>query len=96
MKKISNYEYLRSLSIDGLAEWFESNIWNWENTPWNDWFDDTYCNNCDPEFIEWEGRTNKVPIGWCELHGKCKFLQHLDDIPDDKQVVKLWLEEKHD
>ena len=36
--------------------------------------------------------TKYVPHHWFgELEGKCKYLTQLDNIPDNKDVIKIWL-----
>ena len=35
-------------------------------------------------------------FAWCELNGKCKFFKDMDDIPDVKQIIKMWLESDED
>jgi hypothetical protein len=34
----------------------------------------------------------KVKFAWCEFHEKCKFFPNLEEIPDDKEIIKMWLE----
>ena len=78
------YEYFMSKSIDELAEWLNENIA--DDSPWISWWDRKYCNKCDG--VLYEGSE----YGWCELNNKCKFFQDMDGIPDNKQIIKMWLE----
>ena len=78
------YEYFQSKSIDELAEWL--NKYTTDSSPWVHWWDNNYCNKCDGVYYE-----DNV-YGWCELNGKCKFFQNMDKIPDNKQIIKMWLE----
>lgn len=88
------FEYIKNMNIDEFAAWLDKEFSWFYDTPWEEWWSKNYCNKCEPEFIEWEGRFDKVPIGWCELHDKCKYFQSLDDIPNSKQVCKMWLEKE--
>lgn len=78
------YESFHNKSIDELAEWMNKNIV--DDSPWVFWWDNKYCNKCDG--VSFEGQE----YGLCELHNKCKFFQDMDGIPDNKQIIKMWLE----
>lgn len=63
-----------------------------------EWFNTTYCDKCEP--IEchytdkkgepWRGHT--FTCGWCELNDNtCKHFPDLDHIPDNKEIIKMWL-----
>ena len=88
---MNNYEKFKKMNIDELAEWFDSFVM-FDNNPYLDWFDGKYCNNCEVEIVHTVDDGREMQCSWCELNGKCKFFQDLDDIPDNKQMAKLWLE----
>ena len=89
---MSNFENLKSMDIDKLAEWLDTNT-QWDGSPWCDWFDETYCKNCPAEVIEVESDwRHECECGWCEINGKCRFFQDMDDVPGSKEIVKMWLE----
>ena len=79
------YDTLTSKDIDGLAEWLDK-YGMFDQSPWLTWWDNNYCKKCDG--VEYKGQD----WAWCELNGKCKFFQDLKDIPDNKQIIKMWLE----
>lgn len=79
------YNSLKCKNIDEFAEWLDKYASHC-NPPWDDWFDKNYCKKCDG--VEYEG----ITLGWCELNGKCKFFQDMNDTPTPVQVVKMWLE----
>lgn len=85
---MNNFEYIKSLSIDKLAEWFDQHI-ELDGTPWATWFDETYCSKCEPEIGTITDTGREIKLAWCEIYYKCRFI---DFIPDGKQIVKLWLE----
>ncbi len=41
----------------------------------------------------WSG-TAEVECAYCEVYNKCRYFENLDDIPDNKEVIKMWLEEE--
>lgn len=93
------FESFKANNIDELAEWLDKNISCIDETPWIKWWDNNYCNKCESEIVRtpyFLGGEREQECGWCELNDKCKYFQHLDDIPDNKYVIKLWLESEND
>ena len=41
-----------------------------------------------------DGKSMKVTheCVYCEVYGNCRFLQEMDDLPDSKETIKMWLE----
>lgn len=87
------FEYLRSMSEDEFAEWldehgaFDQSLWIMD-------FDKKYCKNCPDVMCKYEGSEREFPCAWCEIHGKCKFFQEMNDVPNNKDIIKLWLAEE--
>lgn len=79
------FENIKSMNIDEFTEWYAKNCIH-DNDPAIKWWDKTYCNNCDGIYQD------KNEYAYCELHGKCRYFQNMDEIPDIKQSIKLWLE----
>ena len=88
---MNNYEKLRSLSIDSFAEWLDTNGM-WDNSPWSKWFDSKYCQQCESVKAYVPDWDRECEFAWCELEHKCKFFQNMGDVPDSKEIIKLWLE----
>lgn len=85
------FDIFKSKNIDELAEWLDEHIMP-DAAPWIKWFDSLFCKQCEEEsFYDEESGVETICV-WCEYHGKCKFFEHLDNIPDGKQVAKMWLE----
>ena len=80
------FEKFKSKNIDELAEWLDEYCM-FDDAPWIHWWDKNYCNNCD-------GIWDDINCyAWCELNDdKCKFFQDMDYMPDNKQIIKMWLE----
>lgn len=104
---MTNFEHLKSLSIQQLAEWLDA-YEQFDNSPWSDWFNKTYCDKCesikckyaDAEeklgFSPFTGHNGEIECSCCELENKCRFFQDLDDIPDNRKIIELWLIEEAD
>lgn len=88
---MNKFEKIKSANIDELVEWM-SEYCDYDNAPWWDWWDKKYCKKCQPEIGRYEGHETDMEFSWCELYGKCKFFQEMDNIPDVKQTIKMWLE----
>ena len=78
------FDVFKSKNIDELVDWLDEYAF-FESSPWIKWWDKTFCANCDG--VEHEGHD----CAWCELTGKCKYFQDMEDIPDNKQIIKMWL-----
>jgi hypothetical protein len=89
----TNFEKLKSMSAEELAEWLNTNGM-WDNSPWYLWWDRKYCQNCEDvrEEYEADGRYAIMCRAWCEIYDKCRFFPDHDDVPDCKEIVKMWLE----
>lgn len=80
------YETIKSKNIDELAEWFDKYSGCVDQSPWTIWWDKNYCEKCPAE--DKRGRV----YAWCELNGgKCKYFCDMDEIPDNEQMIKMWL-----
>ena len=85
------FDEIKSKNIDELAEWLDKHG-AFDTAPWMQWYDDNYCSKCEPETACVEGYHGENDFAWCELHGKCKFFEDLETIPDHKQTIKMWLQ----
>ena len=90
---MNKFESLMSKNIDEFAAFLDQHG-TFDNSPWIQWFDNTYCKNCEPEILSKEGTDyyHDLECGWCELYGKCRYFQELDKIPDNQRTIKMWLE----
>ena len=85
------FDKLKSMNINELAEWLNE-YGELDGSPWMSWFSKLYCNNCTVIMCKYEDGKKEFPCSYCELNDKCKFFPNLDDIPDDKMIIKMWLE----
>ena len=90
------FENIKTKNIDELAEWFSEN-YMFDEAPYWKYFDDNYCKGCKPEIVLVESLNRDIDsdremeCAWCELNHKCKFFQEMNEIPDNKQIIKMWL-----
>lgn len=86
------FENMKAKNIDELAEWLDE-YGATDGSPWHDWFENKYCNHCEPIFVKGDDFYRDMEYGWCELNcDKCKFFQDMKEIPWGKQLIKMWLE----
>lgn len=81
------------MDIDELSSWIDK-YGAFDNSPWINWFDELYCQNCEPIMCCYEDGSKEFPCSWCELNGKCIFFKDLIDVPDSEEIIKMWLESK--
>lgn len=101
---MTNYKMFTSFSKDELVAWL-ANYCHFDSSPWMEWFDDTYCNKCEPiecTYVESEEKLGIKPFyersikcTYCELEHKCKYFPDMSDIPDNKDIIRMWLEQEH-
>lgn len=89
---MTNFEYIKSKTIDELAKWLD-NYGLQEHSPWSEWFDNNYCQKCDTikQYVDCLGRD--LEFSYCEFNDdKCRFFPELNEIPENKQIIEMWLE----
>ena len=93
---MTKFENLKLKNIDEFAEWLDT-IGSSDDSPWINYFNDTYCAKCESEFIyDQRELYGERKCAWCELHNnKCKFFQYMKEAPNNIQMIKLWLESKY-
>ncbi len=101
---MTNFENLKKMSIEDLAVWLDK-YGMFDSSPWSEFFNREYCEKCEAVECHYEdakkiGLTpfydDTIECAYCEVYGKCKFFHELDNIPDNRAVIKLWLEEAAD
>lgn len=90
---MNNFEKLQSLGIEQFAEWLDQNGM-WDNSPWSKWFDSKYCQQCESVKATVEGYlgTRECEFAWCELEHRCRYFADHEEVPDCKEIIKMWLE----
>lgn len=83
------FDNIKNKNIDEFVEWIDKHC-TCGDSPWHKWWDENYCNKCNPEIGYVPELDRDLEFAWCELHDKCRFFQ--DDVLDNKQIIKIWLE----
>lgn len=86
---------IQSKNIDEFAEWLDK-YGAFDGSPWMKWFDEKFCSKCKPVMCHCRDSKDEIPCSWCELEKKCKFFTNLDHTPDNKDIIKMWLESEID
>ena len=81
----------KSKTIDEFIDWLDEYC-VFENAPWVQWWNNNYCNKCPAEIGKYEDSDREIEFAWCELHDKCKFFPNMNNTPDTKQMIRMWLE----
>lgn len=89
------FEKFKSMTIDEFADWLDK-YGQFDGSPWMSWWDDKYCSKCEPIKVENETYVIPVMCAWCELHeNKCKFFPDREEMPSNKDIIKMYLEEQY-
>ena len=88
---MNNFEKLRSISVEELAEWLDKHL-AFDNAPYTIWFDQKYCKNCEPIMCKCPDSSLRIPCAYCELEDTCIYFPEQEDVPDIQQIIKMWLE----
>lgn len=86
------FDSIKNKNIDELAEWLDEYC-DFDSAPWWKYWDENYCSKC--ESIESESANDfgyAAEYAYCELNGNCRFFKDMKEIPDSKQIIKMWLE----
>ena len=100
---MTNFKRIQSMSVEELAAWLDEHG-QFDGSPWNNWFNGRYCENCEPIELKYEDSKQKLGItpfydetlecGYCECHDHCKFFPNIKGIPSNKEVLEMWLIEE--
>lgn len=90
------FEYINAQvkDIDRFVDWLEK-YWTTYDSPWIKWWDDNYCKKCESEKTYVAELDRECEVAWCESNERCKFFKEMQDIPNDKQIIKMWLESEY-
>ncbi len=83
---MTNFNNLRFMGIDEFVEWLDE-YGDFDNAPWNKWFDENHCKKCKPIISDYGHE-----YAPCEFNNKCVFFEEMNEVPNHKQVIKMWLE----
>lgn len=90
-KSKSKFEQFKSMTLEDFALWLDEHG-QFDGSPWIKWWDENYCQDCDPEIVTVVDTGKEMECAWCEIHDKCRFFQEMDHIPESAEIIKMWLE----
>lgn len=85
------FDSIKNKNIDELAEWIDEHCNFDDALHWKYW-DENYCNKCEPITAGTNVLGYPLKYAPCEISGNCKFFKDAKDIPNSKQIIKMWLE----
>ncbi len=105
---MTNLEKIKDMDIDTLAAWLDENGM-FDGSPWLNLFNEKYCEKCESiecSYVDAKEKLGLTPFydesfecAYCELADengvkRCRFFPGLDDVPDNKEMIKMWLNEE--
>jgi hypothetical protein len=98
---MNNFERLKSMSVEELAEWLDKNG-SFDDSPWLNAFNEKYCAKCGSIECNYADAKEKLGItpfyddtiecAYCEIYNKCRYFEDMNDVPDNREMIKMWLE----
>ena len=95
---VNNFEKFKAMTLDELANFLDE-FGQFDDSPWLRWFDCRYCNKCEPikctvskDSELFPGQT--IECAYCELNDRCKFFPKIKGIPDNKEIIRIWLNQE--
>lgn len=103
---MTNFAKFKIMTIDELADFLDK-FGQFDGTPWSEWFGHHYCDNCESircKHAETEEKLGILPpsyrgevdCAYCELNDQCKFFPQIEGIPENREVIKMWLNKEVD
>lgn len=102
---MTNFDKLKNMTAEELAEFIDKHG-IYDDTPWMNWFYETYCNNCESIIVGAEDAEEILGIkpfyneeyecAHCEVYEDCcKFFPNRCP-PNNRDIIKMWLEAEND
>jgi hypothetical protein len=86
------FDNIKSKNIDELSKWLDE-YGMYDCSPWSYWFDKSYCSKCESVIAPSPCSCNvNSEYAWCELNNHCRYFEEMNHIPNNEQVIKMWLE----
>lgn len=92
------FEKFKSMNEEELTSWLDKHV-GLNGAPWVEWFEELYCHNCRLESGYMTDCTGEYEwsvlceYSWCELNDfKCKYFPNMKEAPDNKDMIKMYLQ----
>lgn len=88
---MTNLQQIRCYSLGQLVKWLDKIAI--VESPWMNMFDSLYCKKCEPIMCHYEETPeHEFPCAYCELENKCRYFPDMDRVPNNEDIIKMWLE----
>ena len=87
---MNKYEQLISSSLEGFADWLDING-QFDGSPWMTWFNNKYCENCEPIKGRYPDSTYEFNCSYCESKNKCRYFPDMEETPSNRDIIEMWL-----
>lgn len=88
---MTKFEQIKPETIEEMVELLDK-YGVYDNAPWTMWFDKEYCRKCEDVLCRYEDGAREFGCAWCELYDRCRFFPGQSSTPDNKQIIRMWLE----
>ena len=96
---MTNFEKIKSLSVEEFAGWIDTTLPFGGDEPWNKWFDEEYCKKCEtikafPNvfYNPYSPYSPKeIDCSFCELNGYCRFFPYGGAAIETRDIIEMWL-----
>ena len=88
------FDSIKNKNIDELVDWIDKYI-DFDTAPYWKFWDKNYCSKCEP-LIASNDEYNKMEFAYCEVNNNCRYFKDMEEIPNRKQTIKMWLESECD
>ena len=85
------YEKIKKMNIEKLTNRIDK-YGQFDDSPWIKKKKKTYCKNCESIKSRSKQYNTETSYAYCELHDNCKFFPDIEYIPDNKDIIRMWLE----
>ena len=89
------FQSIKSKNIDEIVDWLDE-YGDFDGSPWMKYFNENYCGKCETIMCHYENSDKGFSCSWCEIFKKCKFFRQMDDVPDNNDIIRMWLENSID
>lgn len=89
---MTRFEKMKLMNIDEISIWLDK-YGQFDTSPWIQWWDQCYCDKCESIIGRLPDFGNKeCEFSWCEVEHKCKYFPDMSEVPENRDIIKMWLE----
>lgn len=88
---MTRFAKIKLMDTEELSEWLDQQS-QCGISPWIEWWDEHYCQKCESVMAFVPYLNGEHECSYCEVNHNCRFFPKMDEVPDDKEIIKMWLE----